>query len=116
MFWTDWSNEDPKIERANLDGSDRIVLVNKTIYRAVGWPNGLTVDLDENVVYWIDAKANGIFKMSFDGGKFLDLLKSSQFPYLTELINCHNYPRVSSLLNAIMIVFKILTFFHSIPS
>ena len=77
MFWTDWGREDPKIERANLDGSDRIVLVNKTIHTAVGWPNGLTVDFDENVIYWIDAKANGIFKMNFDGGKYLDSLHSS---------------------------------------
>lgn len=30
MFWTDWGNE-PKIERAYLDGSTRKVLVNSEL-------------------------------------------------------------------------------------
>lgn len=31
-----------KIERANLDGSERKVLINTDL----GWPNGLTLDYD----------------------------------------------------------------------
>ncbi len=41
MYWTDWGNP-PKIERANLDGSDRVVLVNTSL----GWPNGLALDFE----------------------------------------------------------------------
>ena len=43
MYWTDWGNP-PKIERANLDGSDRVVLVNTSL----GWPNGLALDFEVN--------------------------------------------------------------------
>lgn len=41
LFWTDWGHI-AKIERANLDGSDRKVLINTDL----GWPNGLTLDYD----------------------------------------------------------------------
>jgi len=35
MYWSDWG-VNSKIEQANLDGSDRVVLVQKDI----AWPNG----------------------------------------------------------------------------
>lgn len=55
MYWTDWG-EIPKIERAALDGSDRVVLVNTSL----GWPNGLALDYDEGKIYWGDAKTDKI--------------------------------------------------------
>jgi hypothetical protein len=55
MYWTDWG-EIPKIERAALDGSDRVVLVNTSL----GWPNGLALDYDEGTIYWGDAKTDKI--------------------------------------------------------
>lgn len=55
MYWTDWG-EIPKIERAALDGSDRIVLVNTSL----GWPNGLALDYEESKIYWGDAKTDKI--------------------------------------------------------
>lgn len=71
MYWTDWG-EIPKIERAALDGSDRVVLVNTSL----GWPNGLALDYDEGKIYWGDAKTDKIevcfslfhFKPSFYNG------------------------------------------------
>lgn len=41
LFWTDWGHI-AKIERANLDGSERKILINTDL----GWPNGLTLDYD----------------------------------------------------------------------
>lgn len=38
MYWTDWGKE-PKIERANLDGTNRQALIVQNIV----WPNGLTI-------------------------------------------------------------------------
>lgn len=55
MYWTDWG-ENPKIERANLDGQERHVLVNTSL----GWPNGLALDLQEGKLYWGDAKTDKI--------------------------------------------------------
>ena len=51
MYWCDWGF-DHKVEVANMDGSDRRVLLdNKTVY----WPNGLTLDHKNNRLYWVDA-------------------------------------------------------------
>ncbi|KAG9334401.1 hypothetical protein JZ751_008151, partial [Albula glossodonta] len=55
MYWTDWG-EKPKIERANLDGTDRIVLLNSSL----GWPNGLAIDYAAGKLYWGDAKTDKI--------------------------------------------------------
>ena len=40
MFWSDWG-QTPMIERADMAGDDRKVLVKTNI----GWPNGLVLDL-----------------------------------------------------------------------
>lgn len=56
LFWSDWSEKRPKIERAALDGSDRIILV-KT---GLGWPNGIALDLRASKLFWCDAKTDKI--------------------------------------------------------
>lgn len=40
MFWTDWGKRG-RIERADMDGDNRMVLTQDGVI----WPNGLTVDL-----------------------------------------------------------------------
>ena len=62
MYWTDWG-KDPKIERAALDGSQRITLVDTS----VAWPNGLTIDHFSRKIYWGDAKLDKIEVMNLDG-------------------------------------------------
>lgn len=87
MYWTDWG-EEPRIECAGMDGSSRYsrqqrlemrasagslrmrvrvphrkVLVNQNIY----WPNGLTIDLLEQKLYWADAKLSFIHRANLDG-------------------------------------------------
>ena len=62
MFWSDWG-ENPKIERAGMDGSHRSVIISET----VRWPNGLTLDLVMDKVYWIDAKLNLVGSADLDG-------------------------------------------------
>ena len=51
MFWTDWDRYGPKIEAANMDGSERITLVD----RGLGEPNSLAVDFFSYEVCWADA-------------------------------------------------------------
>ena len=53
MYWTDWG-ETPKIERAGMDGEmqTRQVVVKDEIY----WPNGLTLDYEEERIFWADAR------------------------------------------------------------
>lgn len=87
MYWTDWG-EEPRIESAGMDGTNRYsrqqqlkvrtsagglrvrvcvphrkVLVNQNIY----WPNGLTIDLLEQKLYWADAKLSFIHRANLDG-------------------------------------------------
>ena len=62
MYWTDWGKH-PRIERATLDGSHRITLVNTSVV----WPNGLTIDYLSRKIYWADAKLDKIEVMNFHG-------------------------------------------------
>ena len=52
MYWTDWG-ETPRIE----------IIVDSDIY----WPNGLTIDLEEQKLYWADAKLSFIHRANLDG-------------------------------------------------
>ncbi|XP_072161626.1 low-density lipoprotein receptor [Bemisia tabaci] len=61
MFWTDWGNK-PKIERGGMDGSQRQVIVYE-----VQWANGLTLDLLDKKIYWVDAKLNTISSCNYNG-------------------------------------------------
>lgn len=62
VFWTDWG-PNPKIERAEMDGTNRMSIVTESVF----WPNGLTLDYTSNQLYWADAKHNVIETAYFDG-------------------------------------------------
>jgi len=74
MFWTDWGKKG-KIEKSTLAGSQRQVIVKKS----VGWPNGLTIDYENSRVYWIDAKDSydHIESCNFDGSKRIVVVKNT---------------------------------------
>lgn len=55
MYWTDWGNA-PKIERSYMSGRKRELLVNTSLI----YPNGLTLDLSGNVMYWVDARLDRV--------------------------------------------------------
>ena len=71
MFWTDWG-EEPKIERAEMDGSNRSVIIRQQIH----WPNGLTIDYGAGKIYWTDAKLYYIAKANYDGSNREQIFKS----------------------------------------
>ena len=50
LYWTDWGSS-PRIETAFLDGTNRDVVIDKDILR----PNGLTIDIENQVIFWCDA-------------------------------------------------------------
>lgn len=62
MFWTDWGSS-PKIERANMDGTARVVLVNSGIV----WVNGISLDIKNKFLYWCDARLDRIERIDFQG-------------------------------------------------
>lgn len=69
LFWTD-RGRTPKIERARLDGTDRRVLVNESIF----FMTGLTLDLDKGHVYWCDSRLDTLERIDYDGTNRVTLL------------------------------------------
>jgi len=79
MFWTDWG-EEPKIERAGMDGdpASRQVIISTRIF----WPNGLTVDYNSGRLYWADGKYNYIHSSNLDGSDRTEVVSDSrQLPH-----------------------------------
>ena len=63
LFYTDWLAP-AKIGRANMDGTDLHILINGV---DIAWPNGLSIDYQENKLYWTDAKIDRVENMNLDG-------------------------------------------------
>jgi low density lipoprotein receptor-related protein 5/6 len=78
VVWTDWG-ENPKIERASMDGNpvSRMILVNDRIF----WPNGLTIDLDNKLIYWVDGSLQFLDVMNLDGSNRKTIVKNLLYPY-----------------------------------
>lgn len=62
MFWTDWG-QNPRIEKASMDGKMRTVIVNNKIY----WPNGLSIDYPNKLLYFADAYLDYIDFCDYNG-------------------------------------------------
>jgi low density lipoprotein receptor-related protein 5/6 len=78
MIWTDWG-ENPKIESASMDGDQksRKVLVNDNIF----WPNGITIDLKKEEIYWVDGNLKFLDVMKLDGSNRRTVVKNLEYPY-----------------------------------
>lgn len=63
IFWTDWGSHG-KIERAGMDGSNRIEILSG---KDVMWPNGIALDIYDQRVYWADAKTKTISSCDYWG-------------------------------------------------
>ena len=61
MYWAN-GGEDPKIERADLDGSNR-----RTIVCNVTRPTGLTIDFSLGLIFWVDAENKVIESAHLNG-------------------------------------------------
>ncbi|KAH8340133.1 hypothetical protein KR067_010390 [Drosophila pandora] len=78
LIWTDWG-EYPKIERASMDGDplSRMTLVKDNVF----WPNGLAVDLKNELIYWTDGKHHFIDVMRLDGGNRRTIVNNLKYPF-----------------------------------
>ncbi|XP_074662760.1 prolow-density lipoprotein receptor-related protein 1-like isoform X2 [Tubulanus polymorphus] len=79
MFWSDWESSRPRIERATMSGHDRKIIVNINQHRSGGWPNGVTLDYDNERVYWIDARSDSIHTTDYDGDKHHLVLSQNKY-------------------------------------
>ncbi len=62
VFWSD-VGRNPMIARSSLAGSN----FKRIITTDIKWPNGLTIDFDEEKLYWADAFYDKIERCDFDG-------------------------------------------------
>ena len=62
MYWTDWGVV-PKIEQASMDGRARTAVIDTDLDQ----PWGITIDYDENRLYWVDASLDKIEYSNLDG-------------------------------------------------
>ena len=71
MYWTDqgWN---AKIEKAEMTGRKRVVIVSSGLYR----PKGLTLDRKRNRLYWINAGYQNIEYLDVNRNKRVVLLSS----------------------------------------
>uniref|UniRef100_T1KEV8 EGF-like domain-containing protein n=1 Tax=Tetranychus urticae TaxID=32264 RepID=T1KEV8_TETUR len=86
LFWTDWGKT-PKIERSYLDGSARLSLITSDL----GWPNGITVDYDVDLIYWVDAQLDRIESSDFDGAHRRTIIKDISHPFGLTIYGPHVY-------------------------
>jgi low density lipoprotein receptor-related protein 5/6 len=78
MFWSDWYEKKPKLERARLDGTDRRQLVTERL----GWPNGIAVDSEERRLYWANAYYHKIETIRIDGTDRRELIGGDSLPHI----------------------------------
>ena len=71
MFWTDWGRN-PRIERASMDGKMRTTIISNKLY----WPNGLTIDYPNNLLYFADAYLDFIDFCDYNGNNRKQVLAS----------------------------------------
>ncbi|UYV74241.1 LRP1B, partial [Cordylochernes scorpioides] len=63
MFFSEWGNTPPHIQRARLDGSERTRLVEHKIV----YPCGLTLDYPSEMVYWVDTYLDNVERVDYNG-------------------------------------------------
>uniref|UniRef100_A0ABM5G7V8 Low-density lipoprotein receptor-related protein 8 isoform X1 n=1 Tax=Pogona vitticeps TaxID=103695 RepID=A0ABM5G7V8_9SAUR len=71
MYWSDWGDI-AKIEKSGLNGVDRQILVTDNIE----WPNGITLDLLNQRLYWVDSKLHLLSSVDFNGSNRKVLISS----------------------------------------
>lgn len=68
MYWTDWEEDvvndgAGRIEKSWMNGADRQVFVTSKML----WPNGLSLDYSNQVLYWCDAYYDHIEQIFLNG-------------------------------------------------
>ncbi|KAJ7345670.1 hypothetical protein JRQ81_001620, partial [Phrynocephalus forsythii] len=86
MYWSDWSST-AKIERATLGGNFRTAIISTNLV----WPNGLTLDYEEQQLYWADANLQKIERSSLTGANREIIISTALYPFALTLFDQHIY-------------------------
>nr|XP_039251753.1 low-density lipoprotein receptor-related protein 2-like [Styela clava] len=75
LYWAD-SGQNPKIERAFLDASNRTTMTSA----GVVFPRGITIDYQTHQVYWVDDHTSTIERMEWDGTNVVIIRSGRNIP------------------------------------
>jgi len=76
MFWTDWGAA-PKIEKSTLNGTQRVTMVTSNLQ----WPNGITLDRQGRLVFWVDAGTGRVESIDYHGNNRKLLYQQNGFHF-----------------------------------
>ncbi|CAB3232339.1 unnamed protein product [Arctia plantaginis] len=94
LFWSDWEQAAPRIERASLAGRRRSAVVRVDALSDGAWPNGISLDYRARRLYWIDARSDSIHTTDYDGGDHREVLRghpSLSHPFAITVFESHVY-------------------------
>ncbi|XP_035827354.1 low-density lipoprotein receptor-related protein 2 [Aplysia californica] len=86
IYWSDWGRT-PKIERATMAGNQRQAIVSTDL----GWPNGLTIDFEEEKIYWADAQKDRIERAGLDGNYREVIVETTVHPFSLTVFGFYIY-------------------------
>lgn len=120
LFWSDWEDMDPRIERASLAGTNRKTIFSLKSYGG-SWPNGITLDYVKKRVYFLDAKTREIHIIDYDGGNHKRLIKNLEYlhhPFAITIYENNLYWtdwRLTSVISADKFTGNNITIFYQSP-
>lgn len=77
IFWSDWKRDDPKIEWANMDGSERGIFLDKS---EVKLPNSLAIDWVKDRLCFADALM-GVKCVGIDSMETEIIAQNTSYPF-----------------------------------
>lgn len=80
LFWSDWEEDEPRIERSTLAGEDRKAIFNLKLIGGA-WPNGITLDYIKKRVFFLDAKSKEIHTVDYNGDHHKRILRNPEYLY-----------------------------------
>lgn len=73
VYWTNWNTQAAAIQRAFLTGYGVETIIRKDIRM----PNAITLDVEQNKLYWADARLDKIERANYDGSARVVLFHST---------------------------------------
>lgn len=92
MFFTKWGQSAPMLERCNMDGTDRQVIVSHKIV----YPYGVVVDYPVKQVYWVDTYMDYIERVDYNGENRKNIMKGVRVQNLYGISIFENWLFLSS--------------------
>jgi low-density lipoprotein receptor-related protein 1 (alpha-2-macroglobulin receptor) len=93
LFWTDWDEGAPRVERCSMSGEHRRTIMHVRSIQGA-WPNGLTLDYTQRRVYWIDARSDSIHTTDYEGNDHHLVIRDQEtlsHPFGISLFENHVY-------------------------